>query len=417
MLTLSSRVKLREVQQLFSPWLIRADVAAHIFVEMINTANSFFGKIAEAKSIQDGGGIPVRTESGRMVVNIVGPILRRDGILSTLLGLPTYKSIQSVVEKAKKDSSVSEVVFVIDSPGGVASGCQETAAAIRSLSQTKNTVAFIDGMGTSAAYWLASACNKVYASPSSEVGSVGAILLRPEYANPDEEGNSVAVFASGEHKKDFVGYAPINEGIALRLQSYVDEIGGAFVDKVAEYRNLSDEARLDVANAGIFTATSAVEKGLIDGIISDVSEIGGFDKIGGDVIMENVGEEVTVNYEPDVQPQETVVAENLDGAVAVGQGSQHVLAEEVEALRREIYELKVVSPFLNAARDAGIVDGDELAVMEKLVRTDESLALAVLEIFKRRKAVFSKKIDIVVKENDGGIVIRPPLPVMEVKNV
>lgn len=408
------------MNQLMSPWLIRSDthltILTELFSAVVNPSNSLMGG-------QQDGNAGYTVYGKTAVVDVIGPILKRPGFISALFSLPTYKEIQKTASKLASDNSIDTVVFNIDSPGGVASGCQETVQAIRELSKSKKTIAFIDGMGTSAAYWLASACNKVYATPSSEVGSVGAILFRPEYANPDKNGNSVAVFASGEQKKDFVGYVKLSDEIAIRLQEYVDNIGSMFVDNVIQLRGLSEEAANVIANAGVFTAEEALKIGLVDGIKNSQEfgflDIGESYMNGGDTVMEASENNVVdagVTVEETQPPQDVNLVqpsiESEPPPIVPEESVPKAQADEVEALRREIYELKVVQPFMSDVRALGISDEAELGSFEKLVRLDDEVARELLAVFKKRLSVVTSKVKISVENKSDDMVIRLPIPGM-----
>lgn len=431
MLTLSRRQRVRDLHQILSPWLIREDMYVSIFGDI-------FGAVETPTAHLDSGrwrdGSSIMTKNGdTAVISVVGPILKRPGLLSAILGLPTYSEIQDAVRAVSNDPSVKRLVMYIDSPGGVASGCAETAAAIKSLSGKVQTVAFVDGMGTSAAYWLAAACDKVYASPSSEIGSIGAIMLRPEYANPNIFGDRVEVFASGERKKDFVGYVKVSDSVAVSLQKYVDEIGGKFVQSVVQLRGLSEEQAGVISDAGIYTVDEAARLGLIDGIADSMYSVfadSQSDGNGGDVMMSDerndvkltmpseepvsVSEsppeaEAIVEQKPAVIEQAVELPRVDESGLRVGEHSADVVLE-LEALRKEIYELKVVAPFMSRVRSLGISDDAELSVFERLVRLDSDVANAVLDVVGRRMSVLQQKIEFPASNGGDVLTIKLPIP-------
>ena len=76
---------------------------------------------------------------------------------------------------------------------------EELANKIRDLA--KPTMAYTDSEMASAAYWIASAADKVVASPSSTVGSVGVYMVVADYSKAAEaQGIKMVVIKSGKFK-------------------------------------------------------------------------------------------------------------------------------------------------------------------------------------------------------------------------
>jgi hypothetical protein len=70
---------------------------------------------------------------------------------------------------------VQAIVLHIDSPGGLITGVHEFAGQIYAARNIKPVVAYISGMGTSAAYWIASAAGRVVADETAILGSIGVV--------------------------------------------------------------------------------------------------------------------------------------------------------------------------------------------------------------------------------------------------
>ena len=116
-----------------------------------------------------------------VIIPINGPLTiseSGDGLLTPRTG--TTSDIISNVKKAKDDSSVKGVIFEIDSPGGTVVASEELASAVKNLG--KPNVALIREVGASGAYWVASASDKIVASPMSITGSIGVISSYLEFS-------------------------------------------------------------------------------------------------------------------------------------------------------------------------------------------------------------------------------------------
>ena len=68
---------------------------------------------------------------------------------------------------------MGQIIFDLDSPGGVVYGVPELAAKIRAFRNTKPIYAVANSEAGSAAYWIGSAASKFYVTPSGQVGSIG----------------------------------------------------------------------------------------------------------------------------------------------------------------------------------------------------------------------------------------------------
>ena len=77
------------------------------------------------------------------------------------------------------DARIRAVVIDIDSPGGSAPVSDAIYRAVRKLSARKPTIAFVLNGALSGGYLIASATRKIVALPTSMVGSIGVIFMRP----------------------------------------------------------------------------------------------------------------------------------------------------------------------------------------------------------------------------------------------
>jgi ClpP class serine protease len=175
---------------------------------------------------------------------------------------PQVDQLVSALTKLAQRDDVVGLVLLINSPGGTVSGTESLYTALRGVNKTKYAV--VTGLAASGAYYVAVAAERIYATPSSWMGSVGVIaVLWPEwylYDIPDY------IYTTGPlkyHGKDLADY--YNDIERVRLN---------FVEAVL--RGRAGRIKTDPAvfeTAAVFTADQAKEMGLID-------EIGGvFDAV------------------------------------------------------------------------------------------------------------------------------------------
>ena len=191
------------------------------------------------------------------------------GMIGGALRVPVYSRILDAV---RRDRRLKSVVVEIDSPGGTASGSELLYRSLARVREEKPVVAYIRGAGASGAYYVACGATRIVALPTSLVGSIGVIYLRPVLEKLLEKlGVSFSVHKGGR-LKDMGGFwrAPTPEE-EDKLASLIDEIYDNFVGVVARERGMEPERARDLATGELFTGRGARERGLVD-------DLGDFDR-------------------------------------------------------------------------------------------------------------------------------------------
>jgi signal peptide peptidase SppA len=178
-------------------------------------------------------------------------------------GVTSINIFQRLVETAAGDNEVDSLLLLFDSPGGLVTGTPEAAQAVARAREVKPVVAYADGLCDSAAYWIASQADVIYATPSADVGSIGCYLAVLDQSRAMEmEGIRTELFKSGKHKG--MGYpgTSLNDEQRAMLQASVDKIAGQFKAAVNSGRGrlISDEAMQGQS----FSVEDAKRIGLID---------------------------------------------------------------------------------------------------------------------------------------------------------
>jgi len=178
--------------------------------------------------------------------------------------------VQDVVaqlRKAEKDRRVKAVVLWIDSPGGSATATDVLYREVEGFRKRtgKPVVAHFVNKGASGAYYVALAADRILAHPTSLVGSIGVIFVRPKARGlMDKVGLDVEVSKSGEHKDMGSFFRAETEAERDLYQRMVKELADAFVGRVLERRRLASSEGF--ADARILSAGEAKALGLVDGL-------------------------------------------------------------------------------------------------------------------------------------------------------
>ena len=232
-------MKPADILFLKQPWLITPEAHA----AMLACTRAFFDSptppISEAQS-------PLLTiEDGVGIITINGPMMRKPGLLaSLLLGAVDTEEVIDAINEASASSTIQAVFLDIDSPGGSVNGTPELAQSVADLSKAKYVYAFTAGQICSAAYWVASQCDAIYMTPSARVGSIGVIITITDSSEAmHTEGINVDVFAAGKYKSIGTPGVPLSEDQKVWLQNNVEEIAAEFQAAVlARGRKIPPEA-------------------------------------------------------------------------------------------------------------------------------------------------------------------------------
>jgi ClpP class serine protease len=190
---------------------------------------------------------------GSAIIPVTGPIFRRANLFTEISGATSVEVLASDIQAALDDPAIVRLVLEIDSPGGQATGIAELAAMIRA--SAKPVIAYVDGMGASAAYWLAVAAHELVLSSTALVGSIGVVAsYRPERDGP------IKVISSQSPLKQAT--PDTAEGRA-EVQRVIDRIASIFIADVARYRGVSTETVLaDFGQGGVLVGEDAVAVGM-----------------------------------------------------------------------------------------------------------------------------------------------------------
>ncbi|MDY9922283.1 signal peptide peptidase SppA [Methanobacterium sp.] len=184
---------------------------------------------------------------------------------SSILGssIVTPQSVTEGIKQAEEDSSVSAIVLDVNSPGGSPVASEEIMNVVKNSS--KPVVVWISDIGASGAYLVASPADKIVASPSSIVGSIGVILSLTDLSGLYQKiGVNQYAIKAGEYKDIGASYRNLTPEEAEMLQEMVDQDYEYFINQVAENRKLDVNYVRTIAEGKIYTGTQAKDLKLVD---------------------------------------------------------------------------------------------------------------------------------------------------------
>lgn len=216
--------------------------------------------LAQASGRPLDGTRTAKVRDGVAILDVEGPLVRRADFFSEMSGATSVGTLALDFAEALRSPGVTSILLVVDSPGGEVTGINEFAAQIAAAD--KPVWAYVEGLGASAAYWLASATDHIVVDATAGLGSIGVVMAVQDPAKSTAK--TIEIVSSQSPKKRPTVQT---EAGRAQLQTVVDDIASVFVASVAGYRGVSEETVLsDFGQGDIFIGQRAVEQGLADAV-------------------------------------------------------------------------------------------------------------------------------------------------------
>ena len=236
-------------------WAIEPDYLRSISKEALSTKSE--------KHLDNTGSVSIR--DGTAIIPIHGPITARNTFFSLFAGGTSLETLAKDFQEALNNEDVKSILFDIDSPGGVAVGPFEFAEMIYNARGRKPIYSYIGRNGSSAAYWLASATEKIIVNPSALVGSIGVVTTIPVQEQPDQDGyKNIEIVSSNAALKR--PDPKTKEGLA-EIRRELDDLESTFIESIAKYRSITPEIiKADFGGGGVVIGSQAVNKNMADAL-------------------------------------------------------------------------------------------------------------------------------------------------------
>jgi protease IV len=166
----------------------------------------------------------------------------------------------------RENPGVKAVVMRINSPGGVVAPTQELHDAVLRLRQAgKPVVASLGAVAASGGYYVAVACDQVFANPGTLTGSIGVIMQLANFEQLMKKvGVDYVVVKAGQFKDIGNPGRPMTPDERRVMQALLDDVHGQFIGAVAEGRKLPREQVQRFADGRVFSGVQAKELKMVD---------------------------------------------------------------------------------------------------------------------------------------------------------
>lgn len=176
-------------------------------------------------------------------------------------------AVRRAIRAAAANPDIGGIMLVIDSPGGTVAGTQDLAADVAAANSVKPVTAYIEDIGASAAYWVASQASRIVAGPTAAVGSIGTYGVVYDMSGAAAmDGIKVHVVRAGAMKGAGTPGTEITQEQLADFQREVDTLNEFFLAGVSSGRKMDIEAVQKLATGQVWIGSQAKDAGLIDGV-------------------------------------------------------------------------------------------------------------------------------------------------------
>jgi len=210
-------------------------------------------------------------ESKILVLDLNGVISFKEETSS--LGLKAEPSkvafFREALLKAAEDPGLAGVIIRINSPGGTIAASDTIYHEIMSFKEKKKipVYAYVTELAASGGYYVASACDRIIASPTAITGSIGVIAMKFSVEGLlSKIGVSNETYKSGPKKDWWSPFRASTPEEQKMLQGIIDRLFARFISVVCANRQkyLTEPQVRQLADGRILTAGEALEARLID---------------------------------------------------------------------------------------------------------------------------------------------------------
>lgn len=209
------------------------------------------------------------------VMGLHGTISQRVGLM-TGSGWTSTDEFGREFDQAVSDPDVGAILMDVDSPGGSVFGVHELSQKIFEARGKKPIVAIANSEAYSAGYYIASAADELWVTPTGMVGSIGVLSMHVDWSRWNEQqGLGVTYIHAGHYKVEGNPDAPLDKESRAEMQRHVDRYYRMFVESVARNRGTTvDRVESEFGQGRIVGGEDVVRRGMADrtGTFDDVAQ-------------------------------------------------------------------------------------------------------------------------------------------------
>ncbi len=201
------------------------------------------------------------------ITNLVGESKNGVGVVELQGEINSSKDVREKLAKFVKDKNIKAIVIAIDSPGGAVGASEEIYQYIKEAGEKKPVVCSLGNMAASGGLYSSMGCKKVYTQAGTMTGSIGVILMLPNFKEVmDKIGVQLNIVKSGALKDAGTPFREFTEEDQIFLHSVAMEAYQQFITVISKSRNIPIEKVKEFADGRIILGETSVKLGLADAV-------------------------------------------------------------------------------------------------------------------------------------------------------
>lgn len=210
------------------------------------------------------------------VISVDGAMYKKD-MGGMCMSVASYQVIMQYIKQAEDDENIEKILFRVTTVGGTAAGIDPLEEMIANC--IKETAVIFEDVGASAGIYAFSACDKMYASEMTEVGSIGVVsgFLKNkgddevEYITSSRAKNKITDITTKEGREKYLNKLNKREE---KFYSIVQKNTGFTAEKIQEVFDNGDTIfAQDAYEAGFLQGVTTFQI-LLDNMTGEINTLG-----------------------------------------------------------------------------------------------------------------------------------------------
>lgn len=252
-------------------FLLHPDIMQNMY-RIFTSEDPFF---ATAEKIANNS-VTYEVVKGVAVISVDGAMYKKD-MSGMCMSVASYQIIMQYIKQAENDNEVKKILFRVTTVGGTAAGIDPLEEMIANC--TKETVVIFEDIGASAGIYAFSACNRMYATEMTEVGSIGVVSGffknkgndEVEYITSSRAKNKITNITTKEGRERYLKKLNKRED---KFYSVVQKNTGFSAEKIQQVFDDGDTIFAQEAyEAGFLQGVTTFQE-LLDNMVGEINTLG-----------------------------------------------------------------------------------------------------------------------------------------------
>lgn len=201
------------------------------------------------------------------VIVVDGTIADGESLTIPLIGINVTggRTIARAIDRMAADPAVGAIVLRVDSGGGSVLASDQIYRAILRARERKPVIASLGAVAASGGYYIAAACQEIWADPTTITGSIGIWFGKVDFVPLGELiGATLEEHGRGRHAGATSFYRPFTAEERAVLARSVREWYRVFLRRVARGRGMTVEEVDRIGRGRLWMGDQAISIGLVD---------------------------------------------------------------------------------------------------------------------------------------------------------